>query len=175
MHTYIHMCIYVYTYVYIHTYVHTYIHIYIYIYIHTYIHTHVYMYMYTYIYIYIYTYLFILFIYPKGRDCASVPAVDEQAVANAIGVTASARQTHSIIIIIIITHDLTTYTSVLRLTTCFLITSPGSPESDALHWRDAVHEARWGLEYLDLLRDILASELTSQGYVICENVETCSG
>ena len=29
-------------------------------------------------------------------------------------------------------------------------------------WRDAVRGARWGLEYLDLPRDILASELTSQ-------------
>ena len=28
--------------------------------------------------------------------------------------------------------------------------------------RDAVHGARWGLEYLDLLRDIWASELTSK-------------
>ena len=30
-------------------------------------------------------------------------------------------------------------------------------------WRDAVRGARWGLEYLDLLRDMLASELTFQG------------
>ena len=30
-----------------------------------------------------------------------------------------------------------------------------------LLWRDAVRGARWGLEYLDLLRDIWASELTS--------------
>ena len=30
-------------------------------------------------------------------------------------------------------------------------------------------------EYLDLLRDSLASELTSQRYVIRENVKTCSG
>ena len=29
-------------------------------------------------------------------------------------------------------------------------------------WRDAVRGARWGLEYLDLFRDIWASELTSQ-------------
>ena len=33
-------------------------------------------------------------------------------------------------------------------------------------WRDAVRGARRGLDYLDLLRDILASELTSRRYFI---------
>ena len=42
-------------------------------------------------------------------------------------------------------------------------------------WQDAVRGARWGLEYLDCLRDIWASELTSQGYFMRENVKTCSG
>ena len=32
----------------------------------------------------------------------------------------------------------------------------------ALIWRDAVRGAMWWLEYLDLLRDIWTSELTSQ-------------
>ena len=42
-------------------------------------------------------------------------------------------------------------------------------------WRDAVRGARWVLEYLDLLRDIWASELTSQIFVTRETVKTCSG
>ena len=33
--------------------------------------------------------------------------------------------------------------------------------SEIMEWRDAVRGARRGLEYLDLLRDIWASELTS--------------
>ena len=36
--------------------------------------------------------------------------------------------------------------------------------SASLAWREAARGARWGLEYLDLLRDIWASELTSQRY-----------
>ena len=51
--------------------------------------------------------------------------------------------------------------------------SPLRPSSGC--WRDAVREARWGLEYLDLLGDIWASELTSQWYYIRENIKTCSG
>ena len=35
--------------------------------------------------------------------------------------------------------------------------------------------ARWELEYPELLRDIWASELTSQVLVTRENVKTCSG
>ena len=42
-------------------------------------------------------------------------------------------------------------------------------------WRDAVRGARWGLEYLDLLRDIWASELTFHMCFTRENVKTCSG
>ena len=42
-------------------------------------------------------------------------------------------------------------------------------------WRDAVHGARWGLEYLDILRDLWASELTSPRYLMRENVKMCSG
>ena len=33
---------------------------------------------------------------------------------------------------------------------------------DCIVWWDGVRGASWGLEYLDLLRDIWASELTSQ-------------
>ena len=33
---------------------------------------------------------------------------------------------------------------------------------EASSWRDAVRGARWGLEYLGLLRNIWASEITSQ-------------
>ena len=40
----------------------------------------------------------------------------------------------------------------------------------ALRWRDAVRAARWGLEYLDLLRDIWASELTSQMCIISKTL-----
>ena len=38
-------------------------------------------------------------------------------------------------------------------------------------WQDAVRGARWVLEYLELLRDIWASELTSQCF-IRESVKT---
>ena len=44
-----------------------------------------------------------------------------------------------------------------------------------LDWQDAVRGARWGLEYLDLLRDIRVSELISQSYATRENVKICSG
>ena len=44
-----------------------------------------------------------------------------------------------------------------------------------LVWRDAKRGARRELEYLDLLRNVWASELTSQRYFTRENVKTCSG
>ena len=44
-----------------------------------------------------------------------------------------------------------------------------------LSWRGAVRGARLGLEHIDLLRDTWVSELTSQLYVIRDNVKTCSG
>ena len=50
-----------------------------------------------------------------------------------------------------------------------------SASTMGISWRDAVRGARWGLEYIDFIRDIWASELTPQWYVIRENVKTCSG
>ena len=47
-------------------------------------------------------------------------------------------------------------------------------KSTVYSWQDAVCWARWGLEYLDPLGSMLASELTSQWYVIRENATTCS-
>ena len=42
----------------------------------------------------------------------------------------------------------------------------GTTDPQNMIWRDAARGARWGLEYLDLLRDVRASELTSQLYFI---------
>ena len=56
-----------------------------------------------------------------------------------------------------------------------LLPGPRGLSAPRVTWRDAVRGARWGLEYLDLLKDMLASELISQCYVIRENINNCSG
>ena len=44
---------------------------------------------------------------------------------------------------------------------CSLLWKQRTEPAQRISWRDAVRGARWGLEYLDVLRYCLASELTS--------------